>query len=70
MEMRKDSALSLRVPQKLKAQLEQVALKEGRSISQICEALLSGGVETYKKHGSRYIQHLLSRRQEDSQGFR
>jgi predicted transcriptional regulator len=48
MEMRKDSALSFRVPQRLKAQLEQVALKEERSISQICEALLSGGVETYK----------------------
>jgi 6,7-dimethyl-8-ribityllumazine synthase len=58
--MRKDSALSFRVPQKLKAELERVALIEGRSISQICEALLSGGIETYKKHGSKYIQRLLS----------
>jgi predicted HicB family RNase H-like nuclease len=59
--MRKDSALSFRVPKKLKAELEQAALKEGRSVSQICEALLSGGVEAYKKQGSKYIQRLLSR---------
>jgi hypothetical protein len=65
--MRKDSALSFRVTQKLKAELEQVALKEGRSISQICEALLSGGIETYKKHGSKYIQRLLSHGGENPQ---
>ena len=65
--MRKGSALSVRIPQKLKVELEQAALKEGRSISQICEALLSGGVETYKKQGSKYIQGLLSRSRENSQ---
>jgi predicted DNA-binding protein len=65
--MRKDSALSFRVPQELKAELEQVALKEGRSISQLCEALLIGGIETYKKHGSKYIQRLLSHGRENLQ---
>jgi hypothetical protein len=68
--MRKDSALSFRVPKKLKAELEQAALKEGRSISQICEALLSGGVEAYKKQGSKYIQRLLSRGSEGPQDCR
>jgi hypothetical protein len=63
--MRKGSALSVRIPHKLKAELEQVALKEGRSISQICEALLSGGIETYRKNGSKYIQRLLSRTREN-----
>jgi hypothetical protein len=65
--MRKGSALSVRIPQKLKAELEQAALKEGRTISQICEALLSGGIETYKKRGSKYIQGLLSRGRENPQ---
>jgi hypothetical protein len=65
--MKKDSALSVRVPKKLKAELDQVALKEGRSISQICEVLLSGGIEAYKKHGSKYIQGLLSRSRETQQ---
>ena len=59
--MKKNSALSVRVSQKLKAELDQVALKEGRSISQICEALLSGGIEAYKKNGSQYILQLVSR---------
>ena len=67
MDMRKDTALSIRVPQKLKAELEQVALKEGRSISQVCEALLSGGIKTYQKRGSRYIQRFLSRGQGNPQ---
>ena len=63
--MRKDTALSFRVPQRLKAELEKVALGEGRSLSQVCEALLSGGVEIYKKEGSKYLQRLLSRQKRE-----
>ena len=41
--MRKDTALSFRVQRGLKTDLEKVALNEGRSLSQVCEALLAGG---------------------------
>src|ERR1700691_958412 len=40
--MRKDTALSFRVPRRLKAELQKVALAEGRSLAQVCEALLAG----------------------------
>jgi hypothetical protein len=58
--MRKDTALSVRIPGRLKTQLEHVARKESRTLSQICEALLSGGLEAYKTEGSTYLQRLLA----------
>jgi hypothetical protein len=60
--MRKDTALSFRVHRRLKEQLEEVASQEGRSLSQVCEVLLRGGLETYKKEGGAYFHHLLSAR--------
>ncbi len=64
--MRKDSALSFRVPRRLKAELERVALSEGRSLAQVCEALLAGGLEIYKSQGPKYLQRLLSREKKES----
>jgi hypothetical protein len=65
--MRKDTALSFRIPGHLKIELERVALNEGRSLAQVCEALLSGGLEIYKKDGPKYLQRLISRqKKEDS----
>lgn len=65
--MRKDTALSFRIPRRLKAELEKAALAEGRSLSQICEALLTGGLEVYKKDGPKYLRQFFSRqKQEDS----
>jgi hypothetical protein len=64
-EMRKETALSFRAPQRLKAELEKVALSEGRSLSQVCEALLAGGLEVYQKEGPKYLQRLLSRQKQD-----
>lgn len=58
--MRKDTALSFRVPRGLKTDLEKVALNEGRSLSQVCEALLAGGLDVYRKEGPKYLQRLLS----------
>jgi hypothetical protein len=60
--MSKETALSLRVTKALKAELQRVALLEGRSISQVCEALLNGGLECYRKEGSPYLQHLVVRK--------
>jgi hypothetical protein len=64
--MRKDTALSFRIPGHLKAELEKVALSEGRSLAQVCEALLAGALEVYKKEGPKYLQRILSRQKKDS----
>lgn len=65
--MRKDTALSFRIPGRLKGELEKVALAEGRSLSQVCEALLGGGLEAYKKEGPKYLQrHLARHRKEEA----
>ena len=63
--MKKDTALSFRIPGLLKTELEKVALSEGRSLAQVCEALLAGGLEIYKKEGPKYLQRLLSRQKKD-----
>lgn len=63
--MRKDTALSFRVPKRLKSELEKVSLNEGRSVSQVCEALLAGGLDVYKKEGPKYLQSLLSRQKKE-----
>ncbi len=65
--MKKDAALSFRISQRLKSELERVSLREGRSLSQVCEALLSGGLRSYRREGSKYLQQHLSRgKKEDS----
>ena len=64
--MRKDTALSFRVPHRLKAELQKVALAEGRSLAQVCEALLAGGLEIYRVEGPKSIQRLLSRPKKES----
>jgi hypothetical protein len=64
-DMRKNTALSFRVPGRLKTDLERVALSEGRSLSQVCEALLAGGLDVYRKEGAKYLQRLLSRQNKE-----
>ena len=65
--MRKNSALSFRVPGELKTEVETVAKKEGRSTAQVCEALIRGGLENYRKEGTKYLQRLVSRTKSESQ---
>jgi hypothetical protein len=38
-----------------------IADGEARSISQICELLLSEGVQTYKKDGPKFLQRLVAK---------
>jgi hypothetical protein len=64
--MKKDTALSFRVPRRLKAELEKVALSEGRSLSQVCEVLIAGGLDVYRREGSKFLQHLVSRQKKES----
>jgi len=63
--MRKDTALSFRVPHRLKAELQKVALTEGRSLAQVCEALIGGGLEVYKVEGPKYLQRLVSHQKKE-----
>ena len=63
--MKKDSALSFRLPRRLKTELEKVALSEGRSLAQVCEALLVGGLEIYKVQGTKYLQRIVSRQKKE-----
>ena len=60
--MRKDTALSFRVTNALKAELEKLAASEGRSLSQVCEALLVAGLRGYRKEGPKYLHRVVARR--------
>ena len=57
--MAKSAFLGMRMNPELKTQLERIAHKEERSISQICEVLLRGGVAAYQKEGSKYLQRFF-----------
>jgi hypothetical protein len=46
-------------------ELEKVALSEGRSLAQICEVFLAGGLEIYRKEGSKYLQRFLARQKKE-----
>jgi hypothetical protein len=62
----KNDHIGFRLPTALKKELHEIAKREGRTLSQICEILVCGGLETYKKEGSRYIQRLLSQQKKPS----
>jgi hypothetical protein len=61
--MAKESRLTFRVRSELKTDLEAIALREKRSVAQICELMLSADVEAYRREGSKYLQRLLLRPQ-------
>jgi predicted DNA-binding protein len=54
--MKKNAPLAFRIPDELKKRLQHIANREARSISQICEILLTIGTEAYSKEGSKYLQ--------------
>jgi len=56
----KNEQIGFRVSADLKRELQAVAKREGRTLSQICEILVAGGLEAYKKDGSRLLQRMLS----------
>ena len=59
---RKDAPLAFRIPAELKQSLQQIADKEARSMSQICEIFLRIGAEQYRKEGAKFLQRYLDRR--------
>jgi hypothetical protein len=64
--MAKSAFLGIRMNPELKTQIGKIAQKEERSISQICEVLLRGGVAAYLKEGSKYLQRHLSNQKSET----
>jgi len=62
----KDTRLTFRVQSDLKRKLESVAASEGRSVAQICEAFLQGGLASYEKEGSKYVRRILAREEKQN----
>jgi hypothetical protein len=62
--MKKNAPLAFRISSELKKSLQQIANREARSISQICEILLMIGTETYGKEGSKYLHRYFGHRNE------
>ena len=61
----KNEQIGFRLPADLKKELQDVAKREGRTLSQICEMFVAGGLDTYKKEGPRYLQRLLTRQKKE-----
>lgn len=57
----KKGFLAFRVSPELKNEIQEIADSEARSISQVCELLLSEGVQVYKKEGPKFIQRLVAK---------
>jgi hypothetical protein len=58
--MKKNAPLAFRIPGELKKSLQHIASQEARSISQICEILLTIGTEAYGEEGSKYLDRYLA----------
>jgi hypothetical protein len=57
----KKDFLAFRVEPALKSEIQEIATSEARSISQICELLLTEGVEAYKRDGPKFMQRLVAK---------
>ena len=61
----KDEQIGFRLPANLKRELHSLARREGRTLSQICEIFVAGGLEAYRSEGPRYLQRLLARQKKE-----
>ena len=62
----KNEQIGFRLPAALKKELQEVARRERRTLSQVCEMFLAGCLETYRKEGAKYLQRLLSRQKKET----
>jgi len=53
--------LAFLVSPALKEEIQEIAAKEAMSVSQICELLLSEGIEAYRKEGPKFMQRLVAK---------
>ena len=65
----KKGFLAFRVSPDLKNEIQEIANSEARSISQVCELLLSEGVLGYKKDGPKFIQRLVAKQKASVKDF-
>lgn len=61
----KNQQIGFRVSAGLKRELQDVARREARTLSQICEFFVARGLEAYKREGSKYLQRFLTRQREE-----
>ena len=61
----KNEQIGFRLSENLKRELHEIAKREGRTLSQICEIFVAGGLESYRKEGPKYVQRLVSRRKKE-----
>ena len=61
----KDQQIGFRVSAALKRELQEVAKREARTLSQICEFFVARSLEAYKREGSKYLQRFLSRQRKE-----
>jgi hypothetical protein len=59
MVQRKDSPLAFRIPRELKEELQKIAERELRSLSQICEVFLKISADQYRKEGPRFFERFF-----------
>jgi hypothetical protein len=57
----KNQQIGFRLSANLKKELVEIAKRERRTLSQICELFVIGGLEAYKKEGSKYVQRVVGR---------
>jgi hypothetical protein len=57
----RDEDRGFRLSANLKRELLEIAKLEGRTLSQLCELFVIGGLEAYKKQGSKYVQRVVGR---------
>jgi hypothetical protein len=55
----KDERIGFRVSTEIKADLVQIAKNEGRSLAQVCELLLRGGIREYEREGPKYLHRFV-----------
>jgi hypothetical protein len=65
----KKGFLAFRVSPDLKNDIQGIADSEARSISQVCELLLSEGVQVYKKEGPKFMQRLVAKQKARAKGL-
>ena len=61
----KDEQIGFRLPANLKKELHNLARRERRTLSQICEIFVSEGLDAYRKEGPKYLQRLLARQKNE-----
>jgi len=62
----KNEQIGFRLPANLKKELHDIAKREGRTLSQICEIFVAGGLADYRREGTKCLQRVLSRQKKDN----